>query len=176
MLKAIFATDQNGGFGFEGKLPWFRIKKDMAFFRKTTTNNSVLMGRKTYESIASPLPNRNNIILSASMDIRMEHPWILSDIRYLEALVSQEASHDRDLFIIGGASLLTEEILGKCSVIYHTEVKGVFEADVTVATTPFKDWKCEILHTDKQITIREYTNAKLFGLDGKSVHKGATVQ
>ena len=66
MITLIAGIDRNSLIGNNGKLPW-KIQEDMNFFKTVTTNNIVVMGRKTYISIGSPLKNRVNVILSSSI-------------------------------------------------------------------------------------------------------------
>ena len=63
MISLIAAYDPNRVMGRQNSLPW-KIKEDMAFFKEITTDNIVIMGRKTYESIGKPLPKRLNIVLT----------------------------------------------------------------------------------------------------------------
>lgn len=68
-IALIVAHDRNRGIGFQGNMPWVgELPADMQHFKNTTTGNTVIMGRRTYESIGRPLPNRNNIILSRSIE------------------------------------------------------------------------------------------------------------
>ena len=64
-IHLIWAQDKNGGIGKDGKLPW-HISEDLINFKKITSNNTIIMGRKTWESLPKkPLPNRRNIVLSS---------------------------------------------------------------------------------------------------------------
>jgi len=60
-LTLIVATERHQGIGINNALPW-RLPEDLAFFKRTTTGHPILMGRKTFESIGRPLPNRRNIV------------------------------------------------------------------------------------------------------------------
>ena len=64
-IELIWAQDQNGGIGKDGKLPW-HISEDLQNFKKITSGSPIIMGRKTWESLPfKPLPNRRNIVLSS---------------------------------------------------------------------------------------------------------------
>ncbi|MDF2935232.1 MAG: dihydrofolate reductase [Paenibacillaceae bacterium] len=98
MITLIAAMDQNRGIGREGRLPW-RLPADLARFRRITTGHAVLMGRKTWDSLSRPLPERTNIVLS-----RQPAPaetlgalWAPSPEKGLELAGGGE------VFIIGGA-------------------------------------------------------------------------
>ena len=65
-IHLIWAQDENGGIGKNGKLPWY-ISEDLKKFKKITSNSTIIMGRKTWESLPmKPLPNRDNIVLSST--------------------------------------------------------------------------------------------------------------
>ena len=63
MITLIVAMDPHNGIGIDGKLPW-HIKEDLKIFKERTLNHKIVMGRKTYESIGKPLPNRENIVVT----------------------------------------------------------------------------------------------------------------
>lgn len=65
MLSMIFACDEEGAIGKDGDLPW-RQSSDLQFFKRTTLNKTVVMGRKTWDSLGRPLPKRRNIVMTRS--------------------------------------------------------------------------------------------------------------
>ena len=107
---AIAAMASNRVIGKDGALPW-HLPEDLKFFRKTTTGHPILMGRKTWESLGRPLPNRRNLILSRTLP---DQPGaeVLRGLDALEALALEGP-----IYIIGGAEIYqlllprTEEIL-----------------------------------------------------------------
>lgn len=119
MKSIVVAYDQNRGIGSLGALPWGRsLPADLRHFRQLTTGGSVIMGRKTYESIGRALPNRENIVLS-------RHPIDSVDTIVVTSLpAAYEAAHGNQ-FIIGGASVY-EASLPDVDVIYATEVHAKF--------------------------------------------------
>jgi len=70
-LSLIVAIAQNGCIGIDNKLPWY-LPEDLKYFRRLTTGNIVIMGRKTYDSIGKPLPNRHNIVISRHTDFHAD--------------------------------------------------------------------------------------------------------
>ena len=112
MLKMIFACDQNGVIGRNGDLPW-RQSTDLKFFKKTTLGTTVVMGRKTWDSLPFPLPGRRNIVISRS---RREDVEVMS-IEEVKLLSEQEK-----LFIIGGGEIYSE-FMPFCDTIYRTIIK-----------------------------------------------------
>jgi dihydrofolate reductase len=67
-LSIVVAMDNNGLIGKDNQLPW-HLPADLAYFKKITTGKSILMGRKTYDSIGRPLPNRRNIVITRNTKI-----------------------------------------------------------------------------------------------------------
>jgi len=104
MIKIIVAHDENYVIGYKNKIPW-KNSEDMALFKTLTTNNTVVMGRKTWESIPKqyrPLSNRINIVISTTID---ESNGV--DTFFVKTL-TQAFTHPKivgDVYIIGGASI-----------------------------------------------------------------------
>lgn len=106
-LTSIVAIDRNGAIGCKNELPW-TIKSDMAFFRKTTTGNVVIMGRKTYQSIGTPLKGRLNLVLSHNSVLfpSTDNCHLVNSVE--EALADAFAAKHEDAFVIGGAATYSE--------------------------------------------------------------------
>ena len=101
-LQAIIAVADDGTIGDKGKLPW-HLPTDLQHFKKLTLNKTVVMGRKTYESLPdSKLPNRNKIILTNNREYNTERDDTLIT-NNIPAIVN--ASQSKDVFIIGGAQI-----------------------------------------------------------------------
>ena len=99
-VHLIWAQDKNGGIGKNGKLPW-HISEDLKNFKRITLNSTIIMGRKTWESLpVKPLPNRENIILSKTLDID-----ILTFKTYEDCIDNLDNSNVSKVFIIGGRSM-----------------------------------------------------------------------
>jgi dihydrofolate reductase len=124
MINLIVAHGMNNEIGYENELLW-KLPKDMKRFKDITTGHTVVMGRKTYESIGKLLPNRHNIILS-------KQPWLLADV---PALVTDSLETilrlkpDREIFIIGGAEVYKAFLPPYADRLYITLVRGQFKAD-----------------------------------------------
>lgn len=102
-LTSIVAIDRQGAIGCKNQLPW-SIKSDMAFFRKTTMGNTVVMGRKTHESIGGCLKGRKNLVLSHRFDLfpSTEDCMLVNFVE--EAMVAAAGHTGRESFIVGGAA------------------------------------------------------------------------
>ncbi|MNC36758.1 Dihydrofolate reductase [compost metagenome] len=115
--------DQNRGIGREGRLPW-RLPADLARFRRMTTGHAVLMGRKTWDSIGHPLPERTNIVLSRNPAPADAHGalWASSPEQGLEL------AGDGEVFIIGGAQIYSL-FLPRADRLLLTQLHHQFPAD-----------------------------------------------
>ena len=121
-FKAIVAMSLNRVIGAQNKLPW-HLPEELRWFKKMTTGNVIIMGRKTWESIGKPLPNRETIVIS-----RM--PLEIPGVRTIRSLSELQPENDpREYFIIGGAQIF-ELALPLCSDLYLTIVKREVEGDV----------------------------------------------
>lgn len=101
-IIGIVAIAQNYAIGKDGKLPW-HYPADLKFFKETTLNQTVVMGRKTYESIGKPLPKRLNIVLSRDSESSAQTNLIY--LKSKESLISVIPFLKTDVFIIGGANI-----------------------------------------------------------------------
>jgi dihydrofolate reductase len=108
-------------------LPW-RLPADLAYFKKTTTGKTVLMGRKTYDSIGFPLPKRRNIIVSHNTSFQAKGCEVVSSIDDALALALALAEDDDEVMIMGGASFY-EQMLPSIDRLYITQIEGEFEGD-----------------------------------------------
>lgn len=100
-IIGIIAIAKNFAIGKDGKLPW-HYSSDLKFFKQTTLNNAVVMGRNTWESLPKkPLPNRLNIVLSRTAEIEPQ-PNVLV-MRGVESVLALKNYLSGDLFVIGGA-------------------------------------------------------------------------
>lgn len=127
-LNLIVAHDKNKVIGNGLDIPW-NIKGEQKLFKELTSYNIVIMGRKTYESIGKKLPNRINIVISSTP---IEEELFLVRAKSLnDAIDLCKYVDDRDLYIIGGATVYKEAIETlDIDNIYVTEIDGEFEGDV----------------------------------------------
>jgi dihydrofolate reductase len=120
-FKAIAAMSLNRVIGAGNKIPW-HLPEDFKWFKQLTTGNVIVMGRKTFESIGKPLPNRETIILSRS---KFSYPGVrtISDLSEIDL-----AGESREVYICGGAQVY-EQAMALCSDLYLTLVKREVEGD-----------------------------------------------
>ena len=118
----IFACDLNGVIGKNGDLPW-RQSTDLQFFKKTTLGKTVVMGRKTWDSLPFPLPGRRNIVISRSKR---------DDVEVMSIEEVRELAKTNDLFIIGGGEIYST-FIEESSIIYRTIIDSKIEDGDTFA-------------------------------------------
>ena len=123
-FKAIAAMSTNRVIGAGGKIPW-HLPDDFKWFKKMTTGQVIVMGRKTFESIGKPLPNRTTLVLT-----RSTRP--IAGVRTVPDLAALDPTSpdfaNQELFICGGAEIY-RQALPLCSDLYLTLVKRVAEGD-----------------------------------------------
>lgn len=153
-IAIIVAMDMNRGIGKNNDLLW-HLPADMKFFKETTTDNIVVMGRKNYESIPEkyrPLPHRENVILTRNKDFKAEGCHVFHS--FDEVLTHYADEEDRTMFIIGGGEIY-KEALDKDIVdeMYITKVEKAYEADTFFPEINLRDWRRSKIMTmpeDKQ--------------------------
>jgi len=134
-MKAILAVSQSGGIGFEGGMPWPHDKDDLARFKKLTLNQTVLMGRGTWEAdgMPKPLPNRQNIVVS-SKDILLPDDVIrLDNINYKTLVEDLKVQ-----WVIGGAGLFNS-LLDMIDEIHLSHLHKDYECDKFIDLDRIKD-------------------------------------
>lgn len=140
MISAIVCIDSNYGIGSKGDL-LAHIPEDLKMFKELTTNNIVIMGRKTYESLPKkPLPNRTNIIITSQKEYYpyfedIKNSPIYEDMEsvklYLSCFEKLKAIYDvnvrnKDVYIIGGG-MIYKELLPFCKRIYITKILHTYD-------------------------------------------------
>ena len=128
MISIIVAVAENGVIGDKNSLLW-HIKEDMRFFRQKTTSHPVIMGRKTYDSLGKPLPNRTNVVISRTIS-HIEGCTVVHSLEEAVALFPAE----EEIFIIGGAQIYAQA-LAIADRMYITHIEHSYEGD-----TSFPEW------------------------------------
>jgi dihydrofolate reductase len=125
MIKAILACDQEWGIGKNGALPWPHNSADLKWFKQHTNNSTIVMGRKTWESLpVKPLPNRENIVVTSGL---IKGPDVVVDMRSFYKILTQ-IKFQKDVWIIGGAQLV-EHCLDVIDEFYLSRIEGVYNCD-----------------------------------------------
>lgn len=121
LIAAI--SEKNRALGFQGKLLW-KIEGDLPRFKALTTGYPIIMGRKTYESIGRPLPNRTNIVITRNLDFKVDGIITFSSVQEALSFVKEE----KEIFVIGGGQIYNEAIK-LAHRLYLTIVQDEPEAD-----------------------------------------------
>jgi len=131
-FKAMAAMSENRVIGRGNKIPW-HLPEDFKWFKRMTTGQVVVMGRKTFESIGKPLPNRTTLVLSRG---QFAYPGVKSVAALSQVDWSEPALAGRDIYICGGGQIY-EQTLPMCSDLYLTLVKRTVDGDAFFP--PFED-------------------------------------
>ncbi|OGG13309.1 hypothetical protein A3D77_05590 [Candidatus Gottesmanbacteria bacterium RIFCSPHIGHO2_02_FULL_39_11] len=125
MVSIISAHSENRVIGKNNHLPW-NFPEDLKYFKDKTRGHTVIMGRKTYESMGRSLPNRVNIIISRNP--KLELPDAITTASIEDALKIAKDKEKKEVFIIGGAEIY-RQALSVTDKLYITLVKGNYEGD-----------------------------------------------
>lgn len=136
MITLIVAMGKNREIGKENQLLW-HLPKDLKHFKELTSGHPIIMGRKTYESIGKPLPNRTNIVISRKNDWFEEGILIVGSIK--EA-VKFAKKIDEEVFIIGGGNIY-EQTIDLADKLEVTLVDAVLDADTFFPKINEKVWQ-----------------------------------
>ncbi len=129
MIYHVVAVSKNGVIGKGGKLPW-HFAADLKFFKNLTTGHTVVMGRKTFDSIGKPLPDRENIVISHHVDHKA------AGIKFAKSIdEALERAGKGKIFIIGGASIY-RETAHLIDGIYLTRIDQDYEGDTFYSGIP----------------------------------------
>lgn len=146
-LAIIVAISENDVIGDSGALPW-HLPRDLAHFKKITTGHTIIMGRRTFESIGRPLPNRHNIVVTRNPSWSAEGAHVAHGLRPALELADRLAAPEEEAFIIGGAELY-RRALPLARTLYLTRVHASVRGDTTL-TIDLSDWR---------LVSREHANA-----------------
>jgi len=133
-ITIIAAIGENNELGLDNKLIW-NIKEDLKRFKKLTTGHSIIMGRKTFESISKALPGRLNIVLTKNKNFKFKNVSTASNIH--EAI--ELTKDDEQPFIIGGSEIYSL-FINMAQTIELTRVHNSFKADTFFPDINFGKW------------------------------------
>ncbi|MEM8907322.1 MAG: dihydrofolate reductase [Bacteroidota bacterium] len=136
IVSAIVATAKNNVIGNNNDIPWY-LPADLKYFKKTTLNHHVIMGRKCFDSIGRPLPKRSNVIVTRNPFFMASNCLIANSVE--EALSIAEANGEEEAFIIGGGQIY-ELSLPYLDRLYLTEVDLEVEGDIFFPQLDFERW------------------------------------
>jgi len=133
IVSAVVAISENHAIGKDNKLLWY-LPNDLKHFKDITTGGTIIMGRKTYESVGKPLPKRRNIIITRQA-ITIEACEVVNSVEAALALCKTEA----EVYIVGGAEIY-KQAMPLTDRIYLTIVHQQFDADSFFPEINKQDW------------------------------------
>jgi len=152
-INVIVAMTKSRVIGKDGTLPW-HLSEDLKLFKAHTTGNIVIMGRKTFDSIGRPLPNRRNIVVSKSIKDNEK----IAGVDYypdLEHAIAAAQDGDGRIFIIGGASIY-HQMIEKADRLYISLVDGEYEGDTYFPEIKDELWKVVATEPHTGFTLKIY--------------------
>ena len=137
MLSIVVAKAKNNIIGKNNELVW-HLPEDLKHFKELTTGHTIIMGRKTYESLGKPLPNRKHIIFSQNPDFRVheENVQVVHSLLEIQDLIEGK----EEAFVIGGA-MIYNFLMPYVKKMYVTEIKQEFDGDAFFPIIDSEKWK-----------------------------------
>ena len=145
IVSAIVAATENWVIGKGNEIPWY-LSSDFKYFKKTTLNHHIVMGRHTYISIGRPLPKRTNVILTRNPFYAVQNCMVVHSIQ--EALELAYDNGEQEVFIIGGGKVY-EKAMPFLDKVYLTVVHTEVEGDTFFPKLVTEEWK-EISSSERQ--------------------------
>ncbi len=137
-ISLIIAIAQNNVIGKDNSLIW-RLSEDLKNFKKLTSGHSIIMGRKTYDSIGRPLPKRNNIVITRNETLKIEGCEVVNSLEQAFELASRLEGSE-EIFVIGGANIY-EQAMRYVDKVYLTKVYAEPKGDAFFDLAQFDEWE-----------------------------------
>ena len=134
-ISIVVAISENNAIGKNNQLLW-HLPADLKHFKEITSEHTIIMGRKTYDSIGRPLPNRRNIVITRKVGLVIPNVEVVNSLQ--EAILLCEA--ENEVFIIGGAEIY-KQALTLANRIYLTIVHQNYQADAFFPELKESEWK-----------------------------------
>nr|AIA16560.1 Dihydrofolate reductase [uncultured bacterium] len=138
-ISLIAAVAENGIIGRSGTLPW-RLSDDLRRFKQLTIGHTIIMGRRTWESIGRALPGRRTVVVSRNADFRTNIDGVATATSLDKALELAAAAGDEEAFIVGGAELYRES-LSRANRLYLTRVCAAVDGDTSFPNIEWNNWQ-----------------------------------
>ena len=133
-ISIVVAIAANNAIGKDNQLLW-RLPNDLKHFKQITSGHTIIMGRKTYDSVGKPLPNRRNVVITRQ-NINIEGCEVVNSLDAALALCADEP----EVFIVGGAEIY-KQAMQATDRIYLTIVHQDFDGDTYFAEIKADEWK-----------------------------------
>jgi dihydrofolate reductase len=138
-ISIIVAAAENGIIGRDGGLPW-HLSDDLRRFKRLTMGHTIIMGRRTWESIGRALPGRRTIVVSRNPELQIDVADVEAVTSLDSALEFAAGSGEDEAFIVGGAELY-REALGRVDRIYLTRVCATVDGDTSFPDVAWNEWQ-----------------------------------
>lgn len=133
-VSIVVAIAENNAIGKNNELLWY-LPTDLKHFKQLTSGRTIIMGRKTFDSIGKPLPNRRNIVITRSAGMEIPGAEVVNTLDQALALCTTE----EEVFIVGGAEIY-RQAMDKTDKIYLTRVHAQYAADAFFPEIDQKNW------------------------------------
>lgn len=140
-VALIWAMARNGVIGRDNKLPWY-LPEDLKYFKRVTTGKPVIMGRKTYDSIGRPLPNRTNIVVTRDASLSLPGVKVVTSLEdALDIAQAESVISDVDEVIVMGGAEIYAQALPHADRLYVTLVHAEVEGDAVFPTIDLEEYR-----------------------------------
>ncbi len=152
IISAIVAATRNWVIGKDNEIPWY-LPSDLKYFKKTTLDHHIIMGRKNYESIGRPLPKRVNIVVTRKKGYEAPGCVVVHSIE--DALKVARDNKETEAFICGGGEIYkqTMDIIDR---LYFTEIEATVEGDIFFPEFSEDDWELVSIERNQADDRNEY--------------------
>lgn len=159
MLSIIVAKASNDVIGGDNKLLW-HISKDLKRFKEITSGHTIIMGRKTFESLPKVLPNRHHIVITRDKNYKVDSPKV-EVVNDINSIINRFQNSTEEAFIIGGGEIY-KSLLPKSDKLYLTRVYKDFNGDTKFPEINPEDW---FVDYESEIQVNETDNLNFDFID-----------
>ena len=154
MLSIIVAKASNNIIGGDNKLLW-HISQDLKRFKEITSGHTIIMGRKTFESLPKILPNRHHIVITGDKNFKVDSPSV-EVVNDINTVITKYENSSEEVFIIGGGEIY-KFLLPHTKKLYLTRIYKDFDGDTKFPKINFDDWTID---NQSEILTNETDNLK----------------
>ena len=154
MLSIIVAKASNNIIGGDNKLLW-HISQDLKRFKEITSGHTIIMGRKTFESLPKVLPNRHHIVITRDKNFKVDSPSV-EVVNDINTVITKYENSSEEVFIIGGGEIY-KFLLPHTKKLYLTRIYKDFDGDTKFPKINFDDWTID---NQSEILTNETDNLK----------------
>ncbi|HRH57111.1 MAG TPA: dihydrofolate reductase [Chitinophagales bacterium] len=140
-ISIVVAAAENGVIGKDNQLLW-KLSSDLKRFKNITTGHFILLGRKTFESIGKPLPNRTSLIISRNFECEFENCFVFKTIN--DAIIFAAQKNQQEIFVVGGGEIY-KQTMPLANTIHLTIVHTAIEGDTHFE---YDDSNWKVLHSE----------------------------